>query len=427
MIDAPPDGTRFVAPSAARARSGVVTRLAALYDAWGYLPVEVPVLERYAPEHPRASQSFKLSDRDSGVLALRSDFTPAVARLVRSGLGELETAGADARAGLRLQYAGKVWHAIDPELARTREFTQIGLELVGVSNARADAELIHLARESVRTVGLSPRVEVGNPGFVRALFDEVAIPAAARADVADAIDRKDRTEVRSRARALGIAGAGADALEGVCDLYGDVSVLHEARRMAPWDGTSREIARLMDVIDQFEDASELLVDLGMARRLSYYTGVTFRAYTFDFGQPLLGGGRYDGALLPYAAGFSIGLERLMDAMPGPLPAVRATVVSLDDEGARRLRRAGVSVVRALSADADGARAEARELGALWLLHRDLTYLGPGDAPQAELAGMEAALADASEDGADRDADGAGAGTGAGTDSGADAHWVEPAR
>ena len=396
MIDAPPDGTRFVAPSAARARSRVANRLAELYDAWAYLPVEVPVLERYAPEHPRASQSFKLSDRDSGVLALRSDFTPAVARIVRSGLGELAPADAGgARAALRLRYAGKVWHAIDPELARTREFTQIGLEMVGVSNARADAELIHLARESVRAVGLSPRVEVGNPGFVRALFDEVGVPPSARADVADAIDRKDRSEVRTRSRALGIAGAGAEALEGVCDLYGDVSVLHEARRMAPWDGTSREIARLMDVIDQFEDASELLVDLGMARRLSYYTGVTFRAYTFDFGQPLLGGGRYDGALLPYAAGFSIGLERLMDAMPRPATAVRATVVSLDDEGARRLRRAGVPVARALSADPEGARAEARELGATWLLHGDLTYLGVGDAPHGERAAMEAALADAS--------------------------------
>ena len=400
MLDAPPDGTRYAPPSTAHLRSDIAARLAALYASWGYAPVEVPVLERYDPAHPRAGQSFKLSDRDNGVLALRSDFTPALARLVRSGVGEILPAGGTA---LRLQYAGKVWHAIDPELARTREFTQIGLELIGVSNARADAELIHLARESVRAVGLSPRVEVGNPGFVRALFDEAGVPDAARADLADAIDRKDRAEVRARLQPLGIAGAGAEALEGVCDLYGDLAVLHEARRLAPWSGAAREIGRLVDVIEQFEDASELLVDLGMARRLSYYTGVTFRAYTFDFGQPLLGGGRYDGALLPYAAGFSLGLERLMDAMPQRAPAPRPTVVALDDAGARRLRRAGYAVVRALGADPVRAREEARVVGARWLLSEDLSFVGDGVEVAGERADLARALADdASEGGSHRE-------------------------
>lgn len=139
MKEGLPDGTRYVLPQRAAAREGIVKRLAELYDAWGYQLVEVPVLERYQADHPRASQSFKLSDRDSGVLALRSDFTPALAGLVR-----LDYPGSAAEGGvpLRLRYAGTVWHAIDPELSRTREFTQLGLELIGVSNARADAELI---------------------------------------------------------------------------------------------------------------------------------------------------------------------------------------------------------------------------------------------------------------------------------------------
>ena len=132
--------------------------------------MDAPALEHYDPAHPRAAQSFKLSDRDSGVLALRSDFTPAVAHLVRSSYGAAEVG--------RFQYCGQVWQAIEPDLARTREFTQLGLELVGVSNPKADAELIHLARESVRAVGLAPRVEVGHPGFVRVLFDLADVPEA---------------------------------------------------------------------------------------------------------------------------------------------------------------------------------------------------------------------------------------------------------
>lgn len=392
---APPDGTRFVTPESARLREAVTASLASLYDAWGYEPVEVPALERYDVTHPRAEQSFKLSDRDSGVLALRSDFTPALAQLVRA----YHPAIADGeRRALRYRYAGTVWHAIDPEFARTREFTQVGLELIGVSNARADAEVIHLARETVRAVGLVPRVELGNPGFVRALFDLAEVRTRDREALADAIDRKDRSDLRTLLAAAEVRGPAAEALLEATGLYGDAGVLREARRVAPWPETRAEIDRLEGVLDEFEDDSELLIDLGMARRLSYYTGVTFRAYTFDYGQPLLGGGRYDGALLPYAAGFSMGLERILGALPqvdtstadtpqidvsradapradapraetrdGGTPdsgaraatgGLGARLLCSDDAVARRLREAGFRVLRATATDPSAVEDEA---------------------------------------------------------------------
>lgn len=361
-----PDGTRVVLPDAAARREALRGTLSELYRGWGYDLVEVPSLERYDPTHPRAAQSFKLADRDSGVLALRADFTPALAQLVR--IAHPAVAHGAWRA-LRYQYAGTVWHAIDPELARTREFTQVGIELIGVSNARADAELIHLARESVRRVGLEPRVEVGNPGFVRSAFDAAGVRADLRDLAADAIDRKDRSDLLDVLERSDVPREARGVLLQLPDLYGGVEVLTRARALAPWPAARREVERLEGVLHEFEDASELMLDLSMARRLRYYTGVTFRVYTPEFGQPLLGGGRYDGALLPAAAGFSLGLERLQRAVAQRgAGAERATVVlSLDDAAARRLRDAGVRVLRALSIEADAARHEARELGAGYLL------------------------------------------------------------
>jgi ATP phosphoribosyltransferase regulatory subunit len=361
-----PDGTRFVLPDNAVRRAELTGALRELYRRWGYERVELPSLERYDPAHPRASQSFKLADRDSGVLSLRADFTPALAQLVRAT--QPAVAGG-ARRPLRFQYAGTVWHAINPELARTREFTQVGIELIGVSNARADAELIHLARESVRAVGLEPRVEVGNPGFVRAAFEAAEVPLALRDAVADAIDRKDRSDLGRLLEPLELPRASVEGLLAIPDLYGGAEVLERARGGLPWPQTARELERLAGVLDEFEDASDLMLDLSMARRLSYYTGVTFRAYTPDFGQPLLGGGRYDGALLPAAAGFSLGLERLLQAVgrrsegAEPVPSVLA----LDDAAARRLRAAGQRVLRSLERDVDAARLEARALGVPFLL------------------------------------------------------------
>jgi ATP phosphoribosyltransferase regulatory subunit len=360
---APPDGTRFVLPDEAQMRARMTEALQRLYDSWGYERIDPPVLEHYDTSHPRAAQSFKLSDADNEVLALRSDFTPAVAQLVRAQYGDLQRP-------LRLQYSGKLWQAINPDIARIREFTQIGLELVGISNARADAELIHLARESVRTVGLTPRVEVGNPGFVRALFELADIPLDAQDAVADAIDRKDQTTLAHLLKPYQLAADLQRALLEVADLYGTVAVLDSARNLAPWPESLREIERLQQVIAEFEDNSELLIDLGMARRHSYYTGITFRAYTFDFGQPLLGGGRYDGALLPFAAGFAIGLERLLSALPRMPKRERPLVVSLDDRAARVLRKAGYAVERALSDKADEVRHYARMQGVPYVLTKD---------------------------------------------------------
>jgi ATP phosphoribosyltransferase regulatory subunit len=138
-------------------------------------------------------------------------------------------------------------------------------------------------------------------------------------------------------------------------------VLDEARRLAPNDAAQLAVDRLEGVLTEFEDASELLLDLGLARRLSYYTGVTFRAFTLDYGQPLLGGGRYDGALLPYAAGFSLGLERLMGAVPQGAgeAAITPQVLTLDDPPARRLRAAGIAVARALASEPSAAEREAQ--------------------------------------------------------------------
>jgi ATP phosphoribosyltransferase regulatory subunit len=366
VTGAPPDGTRFVLPDAAARRANVLVALRELYGSWGYDLVEVPALERYDPTHPRAGQSFKLSDRDSGVLALRADFTPALAQLVQRV--HPAVAGGVGRA-LRYQYAGTLWHAIDPELARTREFTQVGIELIGISNARADAELIHLARESIRTVGLVPRVEIGNPGFVRAAFAEAGVPLALQAACADAIDRKDRSDLAALLDALGLEGEAARALLSLPDLYGGLETLELARDAVPWPAAHRELDRVAGTLREFEDDSDLMVDLSIARRLSYYTGITFRAYTLDFGQPLLGGGRYDGSLLPAAAGFSLGLERLMQAVTrlGGDAELPPRVLSLDDPAARVLRRAGLRVVRALVTEVEAARLEARERGIPYLL------------------------------------------------------------
>ena len=358
-----PHGTSYQLPRQFRQREAVLRRLQELFDGWGYQPVELPALEVFDPAHPAAAGAFKLVDSDNSLLALRSDFTPALSHLVRQHFRQA-AAGA---ASLRLQYRGSTWLAAGADLAHAREFTQLGIELIGVSSPRADAELIHLARESVRAVGLAPRIEIGNPALVRALFDEAQIPDGQRDELAGAIDRKDAAMLRTLLDGLALAPEFEKAFLLIPELYGERDVLDRARAGLPWEAARRELGRVEELLEQFEDDSELLLDLGVARRLSYYTGVTFRAYTFDYGQPLLGGGRYDGALLPYAAGFSRGLDRLMRASPAPAERTVPRIMSSDDVAARLLRRHGYTVIRSLATEEAHLRAEAVTAGAAYLV------------------------------------------------------------
>ena len=360
MNFAPPDGTHYTLPATCKQRSKLVDTLKKLYEGWGYQEVGVPVLEHYHPNHSAASKSFKLSDRDSGVLSLRADFTPTIANLVRLHYPNV-------KGPLRFQYSGKLWHTIAPDMMRNREFAQIGVELVGVSSARADAELIHLAKESIHRIGLVPRIEIGNPGLVKALLDEAEIPIEKHEDFANIIDRKDLSTLQIMLDSLNLSGEIKNALMKLVDLYGDVNVLKQATALTLWPKAQEAVERLIEVIEQFDDTSELLIDLGMARKLRYYTGVTFRAYTPQFGQPLLGGGRYDDALLPHAAGFALGVERVMKALPENGLLNTPLILSSHDKSARVLRKQGYIVERALDSDEAAMTSYANHKGIPYLL------------------------------------------------------------
>lgn len=364
---APLEGTKDSLPGLSATRYRVLATLRALYDQWGYASVEVPAIEAFDPEHPAAHKAFKLVD-GSDVLMLRADFTPSIARLIQAQEAPRDRAAANiGRTGVyRYQYGGTLWQAINPDVARTREFTQIGLELIGISSHRADAELIHLARESVRAVGLSPRVELGNPGLIRTLFALAEIPISAQDTIARTIDRKDVAGLARLLEPYNLAPDMRDAILATPDWYGGIEVLAKAKRALPWAEVKVALEHLDALIAEFEDNSELRLDLGMARRLDYYTGVTFRAYTSDSAQPLLGGGRYDGALLEHAAGFALGLERIVSALPHQAPEA-PIAVSLDDHAARKLRAAGHKVVRALMTTKDDVEQEARSLGARFVI------------------------------------------------------------
>ncbi|GAA6756448.1 MAG: ATP phosphoribosyltransferase regulatory subunit [Thermus sp.] len=323
-----PEGTRFLLPPEARLKAELQGRLQALFLRHGYEPVELPALEVYDPHHPLAARAFKLVDKTGEVLALRSEFTTLLAKLLRPHLGE----------GVhRFQYAGALWlREGDAELGRLREYTQVGLELIGVTGPKADAEVLHLAFAALEALGIEGVVEVGLPSLVGEVLRASGLPPGAKKAAQAAIHRKNLPELTALLARHPVPEEIKKALLALPDLYGEPEVLQEAQALPLPPRAQAALAGLEATLALLD--RPVLLDLGMARRYEYYSGIFFRAYTPSFGLPLLGGGRYDGALLPQAAGFALGVERVLEALKPPQVEAPPEVLALDLKALRRFAR-----------------------------------------------------------------------------------------
>lgn len=348
-----PEGTRDVLPPEWTWREHLRTRLVAEFAAWGYRGVEVPALEFASESHPQNARAFKLIDSGGQVLALRSEFTTAIGRLVRVRFPQ-------GPFPLRLQYVGRLWlRTLTSELGRLREFGQVGVELIGVATPQADAELLRLGTQALNAVGVPAVMEVGHPGFVDAVLEDAGLAEAARDALHDAIDRKSGADVDLLAAAHGLTPEVTRVLHTLTDLYGGPEVLAQARRLARGERARAAVAHLEAVAAL--SGGELLFDLGASRRYGYYTGITFRAYAEGLNQPLLGGGRYDLGGLP-GAGFAIGLERLTEVAAKNLPPEPEVVLALDTAGAEAARAAGLIAELAWTEDRAELLAYCRQRG-----------------------------------------------------------------
>lgn len=355
-----PEGTRYHLPPEAKLRRELAERMQGLFYTWGYEPVELPALEIYDPGHALAERSFKLVDKTGDVLALRSDFTTALAQMLQSF--------PLAHSPARLQYAGLVWlREADAELGRVREYTQFGPELIGVSSPEADAEILEMAAEALGVLGFEgAKIEIGLPSLVRDLLEGTGLPQDSQEALRQSIHRKNIPELAQLLTDLAVAAPLRQGLLALPDLYGGHEVLQEARQLNLSDKANTDLEWLEAVLQQLPPSVQPLLDLGRARRLDYYTGINFQAYSQDFGLPLLGGGRYDGTLLPKACGFTVGLERVMEALRLPSEAPPPHCLALDRQLARQLRHAGQRVELAWSNNLEELRSYARQRGIGWL-------------------------------------------------------------
>ena len=312
MIHPIPSGTRDVLPDEMRELRAITDALRGVYEAEGYGEVWTPTLE-YEEVLRRADigaePAYRVFDDHGEVLALRSDMTVPIARLVA-------TRYATADPPLRFHYTAHAYRAVQPHRGMMREFLQSGVELVGAAAPDGTAEALTVMCRALDATGLKGyRIGLGDASLYPALLRAHAVSDEDATGLLHELVTRDFVGLERKVHALGLPEGAARELVRLPQLRGGPEVLDEI--------SGEAAAGLRAILDRVDDAvrERVIFDLGLSRGLGYYTGAVFDVLDPALGAPIGGGGRYDDLLgrfgrpLP-AVGFALGVDRLHLALTG---------------------------------------------------------------------------------------------------------------
>ncbi|WP_375548492.1 histidine--tRNA ligase [Oceanicaulis alexandrii] len=346
-----------------RAERALVSAASAVYEQWGFEPLETPAFEyadalgKFLPDEERPNEGvFAMQDDDDQWMALRYDLTAPLARFAAENFQDL------AKPFRRYQF-GEVWRNEKPGPGRFRQFVQCDADSVGAPGPAADAEMIALASEVMGSAGLSEGeyvIRVNDRRLLDGVLERLGDAASEkRLRVLRAIDKMDRLGLEGVELLLGegrkdesgdftegagldadqrrhvlsfieagqvddaLTGAGrnAEVLKRLTQAFGDT----DAGKLAVAD-----LETITSVLDVLGKSDNWTLDTSVVRGLGYYTGPVFEAELlaeaqYEDGSPIRfgsvgGGGRYDdlvsrftGQAVP-ATGFSFGVSRFAAAL-----------------------------------------------------------------------------------------------------------------
>jgi histidyl-tRNA synthetase len=234
------------------------------------------------------------------MLALRPELTPSLARLVAQRQNQLVFP-------LRWWSWGPFWRYERPQRGRTREFFQWNIDLIGIDSPEADAELIAIAANFLKQVGLTSQnavILVNDRQLTNSELAALEIPEEKRQDFLSLIDRRAKMSPSEwDANALDL-GMNKTQLNGMKAFLEDQELWKK----------SETLLRLFTALDALGVKEYVRYDPNTIRGLPYYTSTVWEAYALnsEIKRALLGGGRYDNLMaqvggdpLP-ATGFAMG-------------------------------------------------------------------------------------------------------------------------
>jgi ATP phosphoribosyltransferase regulatory subunit len=263
-----PTGVRPLLAGETARRRRIELRFVDALTSAGFSEVVLPIIDYVEPyaalvEPATAKQSYRFVDREGDLIAIRSDFTPMLARALAPSIAPEDLP-------LRLFYRGDVIRVEASRLGANRELFQIGAEIVGDDSIDADVAMLRLAADLVRAPGDEPTV----------VYNDVSIAAALIAQagaVREALAAKRMT-----------SGVPAALQTIVAKLISGEATLNDVAPFAP-----EAAARLSAIEEAVAGDAVFTLHLDDIEDSGYYTGLRFRVYAGSARTKVAQGGRYD--------------------------------------------------------------------------------------------------------------------------------------
>ncbi len=328
---------------------------------YGYKEAMTPIVEPLELLSAKSGEEirqrmFIFKDLGERQVALRPEFTASIARLATTSLKNEPKP-------LRLFSVGSVYRYDEPQRGRYREFYQSNFELMGSSKPEADAEIILLTNNLMKSLGLKDYAfKIGHVGVIRGILSQEGVDEKTQNAI---LQRMDKKEYEAAFKLLE-SEKSRFMLEGLLKIKGKdwrETVEQIQAYVADYEGAKAAAENLSEVLKLVSESASptIIVEPAFARGLEYYTGLIFELYIPELEIALGGGGRYDRLIEAFggdatpAVGCAQGIDRVAIAMQmqmTPLEAgqgKRVVVIPINDaikvealKIAQNLRVAGVT-------------------------------------------------------------------------------------
>lgn len=326
-------GTFDYMPKDMKIRNNILDVLRKNFEAYGYLPVETPIINyydllsyKYSDDAEILSEVYRLTDQGDRDLGLRYDLTVPFCKVV--GLNK------DLSLPFRRYEIGRVFRNGPVKTGRTREFYQCDVDVVGIDNRFIEAEQILMAVNTYKELGIDVMVKYNNRKLMSGLIILSGIEDTKIDSVIGIIDKLEKVshdEIREMLLEIEIS---EDKIDRLFDLFNkDISSYQEL---------VNENEYIMDGVNELNEVNTYLDSLGilndckftptLARGLSIYTGIVFEFYD-KLGRiksAIGAGGRYNKIITNFmdngnsypAIGLSFGLEPIFVILKSEMEKTR---------------------------------------------------------------------------------------------------------
>ncbi len=354
-----PRGTRDFTPDEMQKRRYVEENMKTTFTSFGYGEIQTPTFENLELFTAKSGDSiieeiYDFPDKGGRKLALRPELTAPVIRFYVEKL-QMEPKP------LKLFYFGNCFRYDRPQKGRYREFQQAGCEIIGADTPEAYAELIALAYNILKNVGLKNiTLNIGNLNIMNFMFTKIGVSKDCKKELLPLIDKSQFEEVYTVLCDGGVSKEKADLFIDIVQ----TSNINKIKDFIKEDNSAVEdlsnLEKILHLLKNSLKINNYQIKLSIVRGLDYYKGLVFEIDAPILGaeKQLCGGGAYDlvslfGGRDTPTAGFAIGFDRTILALDAeqfsfPLPKTDVYIIPVNSEMieksieiAQQLRKEGV--------------------------------------------------------------------------------------